>query len=847
MKTSSVRLPTWFSPTRYELVLTPNLTTARFDGSVIIHYTLAKATRVVTLHAADLTVACEGASVTYNDKAETVTLAFATPLKKGSGRLALSFKGILNNDMRGFYKSTYTHRGKTRTIATTQFEATDARRAFPCVDEPAVKAVFDVTIIAQKELAVVSNTTEASVTKVGKGHKRVTFTPTPKMSTYLLAFIVGDFEHLAKKTKRGTLVRVHTTPGKKRHGHFALDTAVRCLEFYEHYFGIHYPLPTLDMLAIPDFSAGAMENWGAVTYREARLLVDPNHSSAATRQDVALVIAHELAHQWFGNLVTMEWWTHLWLNEGFASYMEYVAVDHLFPEWDIWTQFVVGDLTPALELDSLHHTHAIEIPVVHPSEIREIFDAVSYSKGSSIIRMLVHWLGETTFRNGLRRYLKLHAYGNAVTEDLWSAMEDVSGKPVRKAMKDWTSAPGYPTVQVVQKPRGLSLVQSRFYLSERSRKAQRDQQTWMIPITYRREHDAAMKRLFLDKRREHLAVSLKEGEWLKLNVGATGMYRVDYPAPILARLTELVEDRSLPPADRFSILSDASALARSGELPTRELLRLLSAYRNEESYSVWTNVVRTLIVLEQFAHGAHCDEAFRAFARELTQPMVKRLGWKEVRGEPHATTLLRSLMLREAGRYGNEEVVREARRLFASYTQGRALTPNLRSLVYSISAQTGGQAEYEHLIQRYRSEQLSEEKNRLGHALTQLRDPRLLMKTLAFALSKSVRVQDGAFMVAAVLRNPAIGDAGWKYIRHKWPMLKKRYGSATTLHKLVLALDSSFSAKRAQEVKQFFKKNRAPGAERAVRQTVETIQANADWLARDGAAVKQWLKQRQKS
>src|SRR3989338_4959221 len=337
--------------------------------------------------------------------------------------------------MRGFYRSQFEHEGRTKYIVTTQFESTDARRAFACVDEPSAKAVFDVTLIVPKHFCAISNTYETSVKEHKSGYQIIEFAPTPKMSTYLLAFIAGEFEHIEAKTKEGITVRVFATPGKIHQAKFALDVSVKTLSYFSDYFKVPYPLPVLDLIAIPDFPSGAMENWGAVTYRESAILVDSDHSSLQNKQWVALVIAHELAHQWFGNIVTMEWWTHLWLNEGFATYIEYLAVDKLFPKWDIWTQFSTNDLGRALHLDALLNTHPIEIPVHHPDEIGEIFDEVSYAKGASVIRMLASYLGEKDFRAGLHHYLKKHSYKNTETLHLWQAFEKVSGKPVAKMMR----------------------------------------------------------------------------------------------------------------------------------------------------------------------------------------------------------------------------------------------------------------------------------------------------------------------------------------------------------------------------------------------------------------------------
>src|SRR3989338_2086054 len=427
MKKENVRLEKFIVPERYDIQLKPDLKNFTFEGVETILLTVSRKTRAITLHSKDLEIETAAvligrdkvfSKISYNEKRETATFTFSKLIPKGKLKLTIVFTGVLNDKMRGFYRSQYNVGQKEYHMATTQFEATDARRAFPCFDEPAHKSVFHVSLIVEKGKTAISNTLPVSVLEHEAGYEIIKFSPTPKMSTYLLVFIVGDFEYIEKKSSKGVIMRVYTTPGKKHQAGFALSCAVKTLEFYEKYFDIPYPLNTLDMIAIPDFTSGAMENWGAITYRESALLVDEEHSSTSNKQWVALVIAHEIAHQWFGNLVTMEWWTHLWLNEGFASYIEYLSVDKLFPKWDIWTQFSTNELGTALRLDSLLHTHPIEIPVHHPDEIGEIFDEVSYSKGASIIRMLADYIGEKNFRDGLRYYLKKHSYKNTETAHL---------------------------------------------------------------------------------------------------------------------------------------------------------------------------------------------------------------------------------------------------------------------------------------------------------------------------------------------------------------------------------------------------------------------------------------------
>src|SRR3989344_7450277 len=414
--TKKVRLAPYVKPERYRLSLKPDLDAFVFEGEETIMLTLEKKVKEITLHSKDLEIesavivqnkkSFSATSITYNEKAETATFVFPKSLEVGKAKLSLVFRGVLNDKMHGFYRSRYEVAGREYHLATTQFEATDARRAFPCFDEPAAKAVFDIQLIVPNKSTAISNTMPTAIREPSPGYQVVEVSPSPKMSTYLVAFIVGDLEYIEKKTEEGVLVRVFTTPGKKHQAEFALDCAVKSLSFFTKYFDIPYPMPVLDMVAIPDFASGAMENWGAVTYREEALLIDHENSSAAAKQWVAVVVAHELSHQWFGNLVTMEWWTHLWLNEGFASYIEYLAVDHIFPDWEMWTEFVSSDLGNALSLDSLKHTHPIEVPVHHPDEISEIFDAVSYSKGASVIRMLAEYIGEKDFRDGLRHYLR---------------------------------------------------------------------------------------------------------------------------------------------------------------------------------------------------------------------------------------------------------------------------------------------------------------------------------------------------------------------------------------------------------------------------------------------------------
>lgn len=850
MAKKSVRLATSVVPEKYELHLKPNLDAFTFEGSETIRVRLEKPTRSITLHAIELEIGAVDAvakgtrfaakKISYDKKRETATIQFAGTLPKGAVALTLAFRGILNDKMHGFYRSSYVHGGKTKYLATTQFESNDARRAFPCFDEPAMKAIFEVWITAPSDYEIVSNTIDIETQLHPDGTKTVRFQPSPKMSTYLLAFIVGELEHAERRSKDGVLVRVFTTPGKLHQAEFALDCATKVISFFNEYFDIPYPLPVLDLIAIPDFAAGAMENWGAITYRETALLVDPIHSSRMTKQWVALVIGHEIAHQWFGNLVTMEWWTHLWLNEGFASYIEYLAVDHLFPEWDIWTQFLDADFSRALHADELKHTHPIEVPVNDPAEIAVAFDSVSYSKGASIIRMLAEYLGERAFRDGLRHYLKKHSYGNTETEDLWRAFEQVSRKPVRKMMQHWTGKGGYPLVSVVDKGSSYELHQSRFFASPISERQSKDTTIWSIPIIFVHENGKEPAKFLMTSR--SAKIPNKNGGWVKMNVDETSFHRTLYPKELLAKLSQGVRSKELKTRDRLGLIRDVTALTGNGKLKTRDALEFAQHYVDESEYVVWAEVagalakVRSLIAYELFT------DSYDAFALHFFQRIGKKLTWKS-KPRDHSEAFLKVLILDSLGRYGDPKTIAHAKVLFKQVTEKKNPVPaDLRGVVYATVARHGAAAEHAKLMRLYTTAALHEEKNRLGRALGLFRQKVLLQKTLEFALSANVRPQDTIRMIAPVSMNPNGRDLAWRFVKKHWSIFLMRYTGSRELSYLFEAFGGMAPKRQAGELEAFIKTHDAPGTERTVRQVAERIRLNAAWLARDKAGIREFLK-----
>ncbi len=856
----SVRLSDYFSPERYEIMIRPNLEDFTFSGEETFSFKLSKPASEITLHASELEIdeAClklgkktvQPGKIIFNEKAETVIFKFPMEIPVGKGQLVLKFRGILNDKLRGFYRSRYVIDETEHFLATTQFESTDARRAFPCVDEPNKKAIFDITLMVPAKSVAISNTLPTGIVEHESGYQIVKFSPTPKMSTYLLAFIVGDFEWIEGKTKNDVLVRVFTTPGKKKQAKFALDVSIKCLEFYEDYFGIKYPLPSMDLIAIPDFSAGAMENWGAVTYRESALLIDEANSSAANRQRVAIVIAHELAHQWFGNLVTMEWWTHLWLNEGFASYMEYLAVDKLFPEWDIWTQFVFSDMGSALSLDGLKNTHPIEVEVHDPEEIAEIFDAVSYSKGASIIRMLAEYLGFNDFREGLRVYLKKFSYSNAKTEDLWLAFEKVSGKPVRKIMSNWTGKPGYPVISLKGKVKPfvyaqgksakLELAQERFFSSPISKKESRDKTIWSIPLKSNGDDSSFL----MYKSRGAKLIHLRgEQTWIKLNMGEASFIRVKYPPEMLELLTESIEKKELGATDRLGLIRDAFALAEAGDLSSFDALNLLSSYKLEDDFTVWAEIASGIHRLGNLIAFEKSYPQFEVFNKQLFSEIALSLGWKKKPKEKHTDTLLRTIALYNYGSFGDKETINHAKELFNALISGKELDPDLRNVVYNLAAENGGETEFNQFLDLHQKTNLQHEKDRLARAMGLFKDKSLLKKTLDFAISEDVRSQDSIYIILALWSTNPIGrKLAWEFVKEHWPLLKERYSGGHSLSILLSGAGHFTNTNDAKDVEVFFKKNPTPEAARTITQSLEKINSSAAWLSRDKNKIAKFLR-----
>jgi len=855
------RLSSDVLPIHYNVTLQPNLVKCTFKGSQAIDLEVKESTSEIKFNSLDLTV--EDIKVTLpsgetiipsntdiNVGTESITLTLPNALPVGSAKLSMSFNGELNDKMKGFYRSKYNSaNGEVRNSAVTQLCATSARCCFPCWDEPAIKATFALTLIVPKGRTTLNNMPEISREDYSGDStlEVVKFATSPKMSTYLVAVVVGEYDFVEDTSTDGVKVRVYTPVGKKEQGMFALEVATKVLPYYKDYFNIAYPLPKMDLIAIADFSVGAMENWGLVTYRETCLLVDPENTSASQRQWIALVVGHELAHQWFGNLVTMEWWTHLWLNEGYATFVEYLCVDHLYPKYDIWTQFVTNTHIRALELDSLKNSHPIEVAVGHPSEVDEIFDDISYSKGASVIRMLHDYLGDKDFRGGMHKYLTKHQYGNTFTEDLWAALAAASSKPVADVMSSWTKQTGFPMISVTSHQDGanrvLKLRQKRF-LADGS---ECDSSHWMVPISFSTSQggpEQRIKEILMDTQDMQVVLdNVPENAWVKLNPGTIGYYRVQYSKEMLDKLEPAITSGALPPLDRLGIFDDLSAMVQAGHTSTVQVLRMLHAFTKETDYTVWSAMHNCISKMNQLLAHTDYHKHYAAFVRKVFADIVAIVGWEPQKSEKHCDTLLRSLVLGQLGLYGQEATVSEARKRFNAHFNGTQILPaDLRSPVYKTVMAQADEKTYDQMLKLYRDADLHEEKDRISRSLGATRDPNLIQRVLQFAMSSEVRNQDTVFIIISVAQTAPGRTAAWEFFKKNHPELITRYESGYLLTRLIKYITENFTSEEmVAEVENFFKTHQFPGSERTIQQSLETIRLNCAWLKRDGEAIQKFL------
>ena len=842
------RLPRHVLPVRYELRLEPDLAGAAFHGHVTIAVTVVHPTDVIIFNSLELTIenavvedAAGGrqpASIALDEPLQRCRLTLAQPLAPGQWRLQIEFRGTLNDKLRGFYRSTYKDRnGSTQTLAATQFEATDARRAFPCWDEPDFKAVFSTTLVIDPALSAVSNSAVLSETQE-RGQKVVRFVDTMKMSTYLVAFVIGRIEASAPTSVGKTTLRLWTVPGKKHLTGFGQDIATASLQFFERYYGIPYPGDKLDLLAIPDFASGAMENLGAITFRETALLVDPHSATHGELERVADVVAHENAHMWFGDLVTMSWWNGLWLNEAFATFMEMLAVDAWKPEWKRWNTFGVSRAA-ALSVDGLHSTRPIEYPVRAPKDAEAMFDVLTYEKGASVLRMLEQHIGPTVFRDGIREYLLTHAYGNADTKDLWISLGRAARQGVPDLMDGWIFQPGYPvlTAELTERME-LVLTQQRFtYLPNPTAGY------WQVPVQLRIQtgDKTDTRRLLLRSPGERVACPA-ETQLVVVNEGGHGFYRVHYGPRLLQRLLESLD--TLAPIERFNLVNDAWAATVAGLMPLPAYLDLTGRFTTERDKNVWAVLIDSLAFLNRIIDPSH-RPLLEAFVRTRVGPATASVGWTPQPGESELTGQLRSELIGALGRLGNDsETQARAAELYATARKdSAAVDPNLFPALVAILAFTGNAARYDEFTERFKTAATPQEERRYLFALAMFRQPTLLDRTLAKTLDGEIRIQDAPFMVSAVMSNVYGRDLGWRFVKTNWEVLDQRFPKQG-LRRMCGGITGLCKPELERDVRQFFDSRKIDLGGKTLDQYLEQLRIGVSFGERYSRSLTEYLQGR---
>jgi puromycin-sensitive aminopeptidase len=824
------RLPTNVTPERYELKLTPDLTTWTFTGDEKISIHVHEPVREIILNAAELelhAVSLQTADgkvregrVNLDTENERATLSFGEPVPAGRGDLQIQFSGILNDKLHGFYRSTYKGAdGQDKPLASTQFESTDARRAFPCWDEPAFKAVYQVTLVVDEKLTAISNARVVRENALPGNKKAVVFADSMKMSTYLVAFIVGEFEATAPVMVGNTPLRVCAVPGKKHLATFAVDIGKASLEHFSAYYGIAYPGDKLDLIAIPDFASGAMENLGAITFRETALLVDADRATRTELERVADVVSHENAHMWFGDLVTMKWWNGLWLNEAFATFMEMLAVDAWKPEWRRWDSFTVSRAA-AMQVDGLKSTRPIEFPVERPEEAAGMFDILTYEKGASVLRMLEQYLGAEAFRDGIRLYLRRHAYANAETTDLWDALEESTKEPVRALMDTWIFQAGYPLISVEKGPRGLRLNQQMFrYLQDGSDQERK----WHVPIFLR----AGTKTGVIEK-----TILLADGqqsvelgdpvEWAVVNAGGHGFYRVRYGADLFDSLKHGLQVR-LSAVERFSLVNDTWASTLAGLTSLIDYLSLIDLLSDENDVNVWTTVIGSGHHLERILDDPQCATLAKRL-RTLLGPAVARFGWTPRQGESDLESQLRGDLINALGTLGDDKGCQErARELFALYEKSPDIVErNLIPALIAIVAHTGTAADYDKFYGRFKNAQTPQEETRFLFALANFRLPELIDRTLDLTINGEVRTQNSPYLMRGILLNKPARVKAWVFMKAHWEEMLRQYPD-NAIPRMCEGIVGLATAELEADVRDFFARHPVKQGTKQMEQHLERL------------------------
>lgn len=796
----------------------------------------------ITVHAKDLTitsVTLDGKEASWKAGINDEVIINHPDITAGDHIVVIAFNGVITDSMHGLYPCYYEHDGVKKELLATQFESHHAREVFPCIDEPEAKATFDVTLTTEQDVEVIGNMPIMS--QKDEGDLLVTtFDTTPRMSTYLLAWVTGELHKKTATTKGGVEVNVWATPAQPAASlDFALDIATRTIDFFDEYFDTPYPLPKSDHIALPDFSSGAMENWGLITYRETTLLADPATTSISSQHYIATVIAHELSHQWFGNLVTMKWWNNLWLNESFATLMEYVAIDALHPEWNVWLDFATMESIMALRRDAIDGVQAVQVDVHHPDEISTLFDgAIVYAKGARLLRMLQQYIGHEAFQTGLKAYFLEHEYDNTEGDDLWRALSKASGKDISQFMNTWIAQSGYPVLSISQTGDQVQLTQKQFFIGNH----QPSDKLWPIPLG---STCGEMPEL-LESR--ELSVTRTHTTPLRYNVGDSAHFITHYDSDLLARLVDEVKAENLAPLDRVQLLNEQTLLARGGLLPSAELIPLLDAYKHEGTEAVWDIISMTISELKKFVEGDKSSETMlRALSAKLASNQYDRLGWSVIEGEADTDTKLRSTIL-SMMLYGENPAVIETAVAMYRTTPLEAIDPELRPLIISAAVRHGDDDNiFDTLLATHKATTSAELQQDIAAGLTSTKDTTRIIQILELLKDESVvRPQDAARWFVWTIRGREGRDLAWQWLQQNWDWIVKTFGGDKSYDDFPrYAASSLMTRQQLDEFRAFFTPmQQEPALARVITVGMSEIEARVELIERDSVGVRSALSQR---
>lgn len=848
------RLFEQFKPEHYDLVLNLDIAKGIFEGTVVITgKKTGRPSKRLTLHQNGLKISAAEiirhekkssqdlplARINRHEKLNEVRLHTEGTAYPGKYTLTLRFSGKIQDGLHGIYRSTYDIEGKQKTIISTQFESHHAREAFPCIDEPEAKATFDLTLITPSGEAVISNMPLKS--QADKDRSLTTsFETTPRMSTYLLAFVCGDLQYKEVMTKDNVAVRLWST---KVHSldslGYALDVIKKGIEFFNDYYGVPYPLPKSDNVAIPDFSSAAMENWGLITYREVIILTDPKTASQSNRETAAIVSLHELSHQWFGNLVTMKWWDDLWLNESFANVMEYVATDALFPEWHIWDTFTGMEGLSALRRDAIAGVQAVKTAVNHPDEISSLFDpSIVYAKGGRLLNMLMHYLGEENFRTALKAYFMRHAYGNTTGDDLWAALSEASGKDISAFMSPWLNRSGFPVVHVSQNGESVTITQKHFSLNTDKVDETR---VWPVPTL---SENAELPTL-LEASEQTIQLSSKD--YIRLNRGAIGHYMVHYTDPGHRQaIAQLIGAKQIDASERLMMLNESAMLARGGIQSFTDTLQLLNQYTSEDSEPVWDVISVILADLKRFIDsGPSLEDKIKSLIRTLIEGQFQRLGWTELPGEPVQDTKLRATIIGLGVYAQHEGIVNHALKLYDDYHKDESAIPaELRAIIFGAAIRNRVKGAFSNLLKLEESTENVNLKQDLLGALTLTKtasEVEILLNRLKD--SKKVRQHDVDHWLVYLMQNRFAQEQAWGWLRSNWVWIKKTFSGDKSYDYFPRYAASALNTrKRLDEYREFFEPYKDdPSLGRNVTMGIEELSMRITWLERDAKPVRDYL------